>query len=96
MRRILVCLAIGMLTVAAYAQWVTDEDVPAYHATAPVRGTKLPPLLSGSQLDRADVPVSLAKGGLRGCGQGTQRAVPAALLLPLRPGDGAHQPAQLF
>ena len=50
MRRILVCLAIGMLTVAASAQWVTDADVPAYHATAPVHGAKLPPLLSGSQL----------------------------------------------
>ena len=44
MRRILVCLAIGMLTVAAYAQWVTDADVPAYHATAPAHGTKLSPL----------------------------------------------------
>ena len=50
MRRILVCLAIGMLSVAAYAQWITNEDVPAYHATAPVHGTKLPALLSGSQL----------------------------------------------
>ena len=50
MRRTLLCLAIGMLTVAGYAQWVPDEDVPAYHATPPVRGTKLPPLLSGSQL----------------------------------------------
>ena len=50
MRRILVCLGIGMLTVAASAQWITDEDVPAYHAAAPVRGTKLPPLLAGSQL----------------------------------------------
>jgi hypothetical protein len=50
MRRILVCLAIGMLTVAAYAQWVPDGDVPAYHATAPAHGAKLPALLSGSQL----------------------------------------------
>jgi Protein of unknown function with PCYCGC motif len=50
MRRTLICLAIGMLTVAAYAQWIPNEDVPAYHATAPVRGAKLPPLLSGSQL----------------------------------------------
>jgi hypothetical protein len=50
MRRLLVCLAVGMLTVAAYAQWVTDPNVPAYHATAPAHGDKLPPLLSGSQL----------------------------------------------
>jgi Protein of unknown function with PCYCGC motif len=51
MRRILVCMAIGMLTVGAYAQWVTDVDVPAYHAVAPARGAKLPPLLSGKQLE---------------------------------------------
>jgi hypothetical protein len=50
MRRIMVCLAVGLLSVAASAQWVTNEDVPAYHATAPVRGTTLPALLSGKQL----------------------------------------------
>ena len=50
MRRVMVCLAIGMLTVAAYAQWITNDEVPAYHATAPAPGTKLPPLLSGTQL----------------------------------------------
>jgi Protein of unknown function with PCYCGC motif len=50
MRRILLCLGIGMLTVGAYAQWVADVDVPAYHAAAPAHGEKLPPLLSGSQL----------------------------------------------
>ena len=50
MRRFLVSLAIGLLTVGAYAQWVADADVPAYHAAPPARGTKLPPLLSGSQL----------------------------------------------
>ena len=42
MRRILVCLGIGMLTVASYAQWITDQDVPAYHPVAPAHGTKLP------------------------------------------------------
>jgi hypothetical protein len=50
MRRIMVCLAVGMLSVVASAQWVTNEDVPAYHAAAPVRGTVLPALLSGKQL----------------------------------------------
>src|ERR1700744_5304739 len=50
MRRIFVCLAVGMLTAGAYAQWVTNENIPAYHATAPVAGTKLPPVLSGQQL----------------------------------------------
>jgi hypothetical protein len=51
MRRIMVCVAIGMLTVGAYAQWISDEDVPAYHATAPALPTKLPALLSGRQLE---------------------------------------------
>ena len=50
MRRIMVCLAVGMLSVAASAQWVTNEDVPAYHAAAPVMGKKLPALLSGKQV----------------------------------------------
>ena len=50
MRRILVCGAIGMLTVGAYAQWVTDVDVPAYHAAAPAHGTKHL-VLSGKQLE---------------------------------------------
>jgi hypothetical protein len=50
MRRIMVCLAVGMLSVAASAQWVTNEDVPAYHAAAPVKGKKLPALLSGKQV----------------------------------------------
>jgi len=50
MRQIMVCLAVGMLSVAASAQWVTNEDVPAYHATAPVPGAKLPALLAGKQL----------------------------------------------
>jgi Protein of unknown function with PCYCGC motif len=50
MVKMLVCLAVGMLTVAAYAQWVTDESAPAYHAAAPAPGTKLPPLLTGKQL----------------------------------------------
>ena len=51
MRRILVCLAIGMLTVGAYAQWVADADVPAYHPAAPAHGAKLPAVLSGKQLE---------------------------------------------
>ena len=60
MRRILVCLAIGMLTVGAYAQRVTDVDVPAYHAVAsPPKEPKLPPLLSGKQLGGAALPVPL-------------------------------------
>ena len=50
MRKILLSLALGTLTVGAYAQWITDQGVPAYHAAAPAHGNKLPPILSGSQL----------------------------------------------
>ena len=50
MRRFLVCVAVGFLTVGAYAQWVTDADVPAYHADPPSRATKMPPVLAGKQL----------------------------------------------
>jgi hypothetical protein len=52
MRRFLVTVAVGLLTVGAYAQWITDADVPAYHAAPPPRGEKLPPVLSGSQLEQ--------------------------------------------
>ena len=51
MKRILVSMALGLMTIAAYAQWSNPtDDIPAYHATAPARGTVLPPLLSGKQL----------------------------------------------
>jgi hypothetical protein len=49
MKRWIGCLALGLLTVAASAQWVNlPGDVPAYNATAPTR--PLPPVLHGSQL----------------------------------------------
>src|SRR6185312_3542971 len=51
MRRILLTLAVGLLTVAGYAQWSNPLDnLPAYHATAPANAAKLPPILSGKQL----------------------------------------------
>jgi hypothetical protein len=52
MRKFLVAMAIGLLTVGAYAQWINQADVPAYHETAPAKGEKLPPVLSGSQLQQ--------------------------------------------
>jgi hypothetical protein len=51
MKRMMVYLAIGMLTVGAYAQWISDEDVPAYHAAPPPSATTMPALLSGKQLE---------------------------------------------
>ena len=44
-------LLIATLTVAGYAQWSNPaDDIPAYNAQPPAKGTKLPPILSGSQL----------------------------------------------
>jgi hypothetical protein len=49
MKRILGCLALGLVTIVASAQWTNPaDDVPAYNATAST--TPLPPLLGGNQL----------------------------------------------
>jgi Protein of unknown function with PCYCGC motif len=51
MKRIFVGLALAIVTAAGYAQWSNPgDDVPAYHASAPAPGQKLPPILSGKQL----------------------------------------------
>jgi hypothetical protein len=46
----MVCLVVGLVSVAASAQWVTDQDVPAYHPVAPTHATKLPAILAGKDL----------------------------------------------
>ena len=52
MKRIFGCLALGLATIAASAQWTNpSDDVPAYNATAPVK--PLPAVLSGDQLTGA-------------------------------------------
>ena len=44
-------LAAFALTAASYAQWSNPaQDVPAYHASAPLKVSALPPILSGSKL----------------------------------------------
>ncbi len=44
-------LAVFLITAASYAQWSNPaDDVPAYHASAPLKMSALPPILSGSQL----------------------------------------------
>jgi Protein of unknown function with PCYCGC motif len=49
MKQILGCLALGLVTIAASAQWTNpSDDVPAYNAKAPVK--PLPAVLSGDQL----------------------------------------------
>ena len=51
MKRLLVSLALGLITVAGYAQWSNPaDDIPAYHIEAPAKGQVLPPIMSGTQL----------------------------------------------
>jgi hypothetical protein len=44
-------LAVFAITAASYAQWSNPAaDVPAYHPSAPLKVSALPPILSGAQL----------------------------------------------
>ena len=44
-------LGVFALTAASYAQWSNPaEDVPAYHASAPLRVSALPPIMAGAKL----------------------------------------------
>ena len=50
-RRWILGLAVAAFTVASYAQWSNPADeVPAYHASAPLKVSELPPILSGAKL----------------------------------------------
>jgi hypothetical protein len=43
--------AVFAITVASYAQWSNPaDDVPAYHSSAPLKVSALPPILSGPNL----------------------------------------------
>jgi hypothetical protein len=49
MKRIFGCAILGLVTLAASAQWMNpDAEIPAYNATAPRHA--LPPILHGRQL----------------------------------------------
>lgn len=51
MKRILLTAAIGLLTVASYAQWSNPlNDIPAYHPLPPANVAALKPVLHGKQL----------------------------------------------
>ncbi|MHB1021004.1 MAG: CYCXC family (seleno)protein [Acidobacteriaceae bacterium] len=51
MKRLFVCLAVGLMTVGAFAQWSNPaDDIPAYHSQPPATNKKLSPILSGKQL----------------------------------------------
>ncbi len=44
-------LAVFAITAASYAQWSNPaEDVPAYHPSAPLKVSALPPIMSGAKL----------------------------------------------
>ena len=44
-------IAIFLLTAASYAQWSDPSDeVPAYHPSAPLHVSALPPILAGAKL----------------------------------------------
>jgi hypothetical protein len=44
-------LTVFALTAVSYAQWSNPaEDVPAYHPSAPLKVSSLPPILTGSKL----------------------------------------------
>ena len=50
-RHWLLALALCAFTAASYAQWANPAaDVPAYHPSAPLKVSALPPILHGAQL----------------------------------------------
>ena len=50
-RRSLLAAGAVIFTVASYAQWTNPaDDVPAYHPSAPLKMSTLPPILSGDKL----------------------------------------------
>ena len=96
-RRWVLGLAVFAVTAASYAQWSNPaDDVPAYHPSAPLKVSALPPILSGKQLTgehfrypwQVHVYQQAAKIG--------SVLYQLALQLPLRPRPGPHQPAQLL
>src|ERR1022692_1559454 len=50
-RRWAVAFVLATATAISYAQWSNPaDDIPAYHATAPLKISSLPPILSGAKL----------------------------------------------
>src|SRR5579872_2127722 len=46
-----IALAVFAITAASYAQWSNPaDDVPAYHPSAPLKISALPPILAGAKL----------------------------------------------
>ena len=50
-RRWIMSIGAVLLTAVSYAQWSNPaDDVPAYHPSAPLKVTALPPILAGAKL----------------------------------------------
>ena len=50
-RRLAAGLAVATLTAVSYAQWANPgDDIPAYHPSAPLKVSALPPILAGAKL----------------------------------------------
>jgi len=53
--RWVLALAVFAITAASYAQWSNPaDDVPAYHPSAPLKVSALPPILTSAQLTGAN------------------------------------------
>src|ERR1700716_3696752 len=59
MKRPFIIVFITLISVASSAQWAQPTGVPAYNAAPPAKGTKLPPILSGAQLENFQHPVQV-------------------------------------
>ena len=54
-RRWALGLAVFTITAASYAQWSNPaDDIPAYHPSAPLKVSALPPILAGARLTGGD------------------------------------------
>ena len=96
-RRWVLGLAVFAVTAASYAQWSNPaDDVPAYHPSAPLNVSALPPILSGAQLTGENFRYPWQVHAYQQAAKIGERALPASLQLPLRPRPGPHQPAQLL
>jgi hypothetical protein len=48
-------LALAAVTAISYAQWTNPaDDIPAYHPSAPLKVSSLPPIIGGSKLAGKD------------------------------------------
>ncbi len=56
-RRWFAALALATATAMSYAQWSNPaEEIPAYHASAPLKVSSLPVILGGAQLSGENFP----------------------------------------